>query len=46
MVEAAGQLVLIFRKGLDYTFIPFRMRSVLFGLLYLPNPSAGSFPKI
>jgi hypothetical protein len=22
LVEAAGQLVLIFRKGLDYTFIP------------------------
>jgi hypothetical protein len=46
MVEAAGQLIHTFRYGLDYTFIPLGMRSVLSGTVYVPDPSVGSFPKI
>jgi hypothetical protein len=45
LVEAAGQLILIFRKGLDYTFIPRGMRSVLSGTMCVPDPSANSFPR-
>jgi hypothetical protein len=47
-VEAAGQLIHLFRDGLDYAFIlhvsaaGMQERGVLFGFLSDPNPSAGS----